>query len=69
MRIIVRAGVFLLVSGIILLVSCNGCGKKKIEIKWEDKQLEKILESKPFNNDLEECEEFEDDDEIWWCNA
>lgn len=65
MRKIVKSGVYLLVSGVLFLASCSGCGKKKLVIKWDDKQLEKILEVDKYDDD----DENEEHEEPWWCNA
>jgi hypothetical protein len=77
MRITVKTGVILLVSGIFLLTSFSGCGKKDVVDKWEDKELEKILCHKTAPIVLTDEERYEKEnyseeqysEEDFWCDA
>lgn len=78
MRIIVKAGVCLLVSSVIILGFGGGCGKREMPPKkWEDKELSKILVSEPTDivltpeqkYELENYAAEQSDDDDFWCDC
>ena len=77
MRIIVKAGVIILVSGVSLLGCFSGCSKKqeKEVIEWVHQGLDEIVDEQPFDESEVFSEknilvaDYPPDHPEWWCNA